>query len=240
MRHHGPSARAIHALAIAATPVLAAYHLTGWLPGLRGADALWALAGLWLGACAADLLTGTVHWACDSWGDERTRWVGAGLIQSFREHHDRPLAMLDHDWIEVNGQPAAAASVAFGVLALPGVREWGEGRALASAFAWSLVTVAALANQIHQWSHARQAPRIVRRLQRAGWILSPTRHASHHRSRHTTDYCIINGWLNPALDAVRFWRGLERLITRVTGAAPRREPLSLRPHSPWPNEGRTR
>ena len=238
-QHYGPATRAILGLAIAAMPVLAAYHLAGWLPGLRAGDALWALAGLALGACAADLLTGSVHWACDSWGDEHTRWVGAGLIHSFREHHERPLAMLDHDWIEVNGQPAAAASAAFGVLALPAVRDWSDGHALASAFAWSLVAISSIANQIHKWAHARRAPRLVRRLQRAGWILSPRRHAPHHRAPHSTDYCIAVGWLNPALDALGFWRALERAVSRATGASPRREPLSSRPHS-WPSEDRAR
>ena len=42
--------RALYALAIAATPALAAYHLAGWLPPLRAADALFALAGVVLGA----------------------------------------------------------------------------------------------------------------------------------------------------------------------------------------------
>jgi ubiquitin-conjugating enzyme E2 variant len=221
-------------------PALAAYHLTGWVPGLEPRELARALAGLALGACAADLVTGAVHWACDSWGDEHTRWVGPGLIHSFREHHVRPLAMLDHDWIEVNGEPAAAASAAFGLLALPVAREWSAEHVLASAFAWSLVSVASLANQVHKWAHGRhRAPRLVRRLQRAGWILSPARHARHHRSPHATDYCITGGWLNPALDGVGFWRALERAITRLTGAAPRRESLSSGSYARR-NEDRTR
>lgn len=239
VRHYGAASRALFVLAIAAMPALAAYHLAGWLPGIESGGALWALAGLGLGACAADLVTGGVHWACDSWGDERTRWVGDGLIRSFREHHDRPRAMLDHDWIEVNGQPAAAASAVFGVLALPAVRDWSDGHVFASAFAWSLVAIASLANQIHKWAHVRRAPRLVRHLQRAGWILSPARHARHHRAPHATDYCITGGWLNPVLDALGFWRALERAITRATGAAPCREPLSSRPNF-WPSEDRRR
>ena len=46
-----------------------------------------------------------------TWGDDHTRWIGPSLIRSFREHHRDPRAMLGHDWIEVNREPAIAASV---------------------------------------------------------------------------------------------------------------------------------
>lgn len=215
-----------HALAIAASAGLGALHLAAWLPALDAAALAPALAGLGLGALAADLVTGCVHWACDTWGDERTPWVGEGLIRSFREHHREPRAMLEHDWIEVNGQPAAAAAIGFGVLALPAARDAIGERAFVHAFLWSLVAVAALANQLHQWSHAPAPPRWVRRLQRSGWILSPSRHARHHRLPYATAYCVATGWLNGPLDTLRFWRALERAVTRVTGALPRREPES--------------
>ena len=183
---------------------------------------LFALAGAWLGAWAADLVTGLVHWACDTWGDERTRFVGTGLIKGFREHHDDPRAMLEHDWIEVNREPAAAACAAFLVLALPPVQEWLADRAFLAAFAWSLVAFGALANQIHQWSHDPAPARWVARVQRVGLILTPARHARHHRAPHDGDYCIAGGWLNPALDAAGFWRALERAVARLSGATPRR------------------
>jgi hypothetical protein len=129
--------------------------------------------------------------------------------------------MLDHDWIEVNAEPAAAAAVAWLLLAVPPAREWLAGHAFFAAFAWALIAMGALANQIHQWSHHPAPPPWVRRLQRLGAILSPARHARHHRAPHATDYCITGGWLNRSLDAVGFWRALERAVTRATGAAPR-------------------
>ena len=216
-----PGARALFAIAIAATPALAAYHLAAWMP-VRGGEFLLALAGAWLGAWAADLVTGIVHWACDTWGDERTRFVGAGLIKGFRDHHDDPRAMLDHDWIDVNAEPATAACAAFALLAVPPVQEWLGSHAFLAGFCWSLVAVGALANQVHQWSHDPAPARWVVLLQRAGLILTPARHARHHRAPHEGDYCIAGGWLNPALDATGFWRALERAVTRVCGATPRR------------------
>ena len=135
--------------------------------------------------------------------------------------------MQGHDWIEVNGQPAAAASAAFGLLAFSPARDWLDGRAFLAAFAWSLIAAASLANQIHQWSHAPVPPRWVRPLQRAGAILSPERHARHHRAPHSSDYCITGGWLNGVLDSARFWRALERAVTRMTGAEPRSSSGSL-------------
>jgi ubiquitin-conjugating enzyme E2 variant len=147
--------------------------------------------------------------------------------------------MLDHDWTLVNGQPAAAASAALVLLALPAAQEWLAGHAFLTAFAWSLIAVGSLANQVHQWSHAPAPPRAVRILQRAGVVLSPARHARHHDGGHVSDYCIAGGWLNPLLDAAGFWRALERAVTRASGAEPRRsaEPLSSLHSSLQPAKG---
>lgn len=181
------------------------------------------LLGVAAGALAADLVSGMVHWACDTWGSERTRWLGPTLIRSFREHHRNPRAMLDHDWIEVNGEVALAASAAFLALRSPGARALLAGAPFLAAFAWSLISVGALANQFHQWSHMPAPPPLVRSLQRRRWILSHARHARHHRAPHTDGYCIATGWLNGALDAAGFWRTLERVVRFTTGAVPRQE-----------------
>ena len=190
----------------------------------------WPLAVLafFAGAAGADLVTGVVHWACDSYGSSKTRWVGAGLIHAFRVHHRRPRAMLAHDTLDVNGGACAAifgllgvwtAATVAGAVTPPGLRAFGLGFA----------AVAAGANQLHAWAHRLRPPPWVRLGQRFGVLLSRTEHARHHRAPHTCGYCIALGWLNRPLDALGFWRGLERAVEFGFGVTPRSEPTAVAP-----------
>jgi hypothetical protein len=43
-------------------------------------------------------------------------------------------------------------------------------------------------------------------------VLSPEQHARHHRRPFDNNYCTLTNWLNPILDATRFWRLLERIL----------------------------
>lgn len=189
------------------------------------------LAGLSLGIALADFLTAMVHWACDTWGSEQTPWLGHGLIHGFREHHRDPAAMVDHDWVEVNGEAAMAGFLALVVFNLfpasyvPGsVASLGSWAHVFSVSLFlSLTGVSAFTNQLHYWAHATKLPGIVRRLQRAGLILSPVKHARHHRSPHLHGYCISTGWLNRPMDAMHFWRGLEKCLTALSGIEPRKD-----------------
>ncbi len=209
------------ALAIVAALALAGVHLVCWSSWHGAARIPAALAGIALGLLAADLLTGAVHWACDTWGSEDSRWFGIPLIRAFREHHRQPLALLRHDWTEVNGEAAAAAGLAYLGLATPPAQSVLSERPLLYAFLGTLIAASGCANQIHRWAHDPRPPRAVRWLQRRGLLLSPRRHARHHRAPHARAYCITGGWLDGALDALAFWRVLERAVARITGAEPR-------------------
>jgi ubiquitin-conjugating enzyme E2 variant len=200
---------------------LAAWHASRLFAVAPGPAWIGIAAGCIAGCAAADVVTGAVHWACDTWGNERTPVFGASLIRSFREHHTHPRAMLGHDWIEVNGEATSAAAAALGILALPAVQASLAGRPFLYALLWALISVAALGNQLHQWAHADRVPGAIRTLQRIGVVLSPGRHARHHRGAHLSGYCITTGWMNPVLDSTHFWRALERAVSMVTGARPR-------------------
>jgi ubiquitin-conjugating enzyme E2 variant len=52
-------------------------------------------------------------------------------------------------------------------------------------------------------------------------ILSRADHAAHHERPYDVRYCITTGWCNGPLEAIGFFRGAERAISRLTGARPR-------------------
>ncbi len=206
-------------------------HATQLVDGLAPPQLPGLLLGLVLGALLADLVSGLVHWACDTWGDEQTPLFGPTLIYAFRDHHHRPCDMLGRHWTSVNRETGLAAAGALVGSSLPPVAGWLGDHVFVHALGLSLLAYGAAANQLHCWAHDPRPPRLVRRAQRLGLILSPERHRRHHRWPNTSSYCISAGWLNPALDRMDFWRRLERLVSRLTGATARRGQTSRRMRS---------
>jgi ubiquitin-conjugating enzyme E2 variant len=49
----------------------------------------------------------------------------------------------------------------------------------------------------------------VRWLQSTRLVLRPDHHQIHHTKPFNMHYCITNGWLNPLLNKIGFFRGLE-------------------------------
>ncbi len=213
--------RRFYAASIVVVAPLALLHLIELSASVDATTLLPVLLGLLLGLLWADVVTGVVHWACDSWGDEQTPWLGSALIRAFREHHREPREILEHDWIEVNGEVAAAALVALGLLSVAPIHRFVAAAPLLYALMLGLIIGVGCANQLHQWAHAIHPPAIVRALQVLGLVLTPQRHDRHHRASHARAYCISTGWSNTALDALGFWRGLEAIVSRLTGAKPR-------------------
>lgn len=182
------------------------------------------LLALILSLLAVDFLSGIAHWAGDTWGNLSTPIFGDSFIRSFREHHVNPRAITQHDFIQANG---ATAFVTLPIL-LP--LQWVHlpGSPLiffCVAFLFLDCVFGILSNQAHLWAHTLHTPTFVTRLQHWHLLISPQHHAVHHVQPHMKYYCIFLGWMNPFLTSINFFRHLEKVITALTGAIPRKDDL---------------
>jgi hypothetical protein len=156
-------------------------------------DACLALACAPLGIAVADLLSGIVHWACDTFLAETTPLLGPLIIAPFRAHHRDPTAIVRHGFVERNANTSFAAIP----IACVGLAHGASFVLSAWALGCSLAVFAT--NQLHAWAHAESVPRAVRWLQRHGAVLAPAKHAAHHRAGDT-GYCVTTGWMSALLD----------------------------------------
>ncbi len=199
-----------------------------WLLAMLHVAPMFSGPGAWVpitigvvaGYLLADLLSGTVHWLADRLFDPRTPILGPALIAPFREHHADALAMTRHDFFEVSGNNGLATiPLSIGVFLLPPPTSLLMQSLAATTISLSFSIVAT--NQFHCWAHVAAPPRWVRPLQNWGLILSPKRHALHHRTEHNQAYCVTSGWLNPLLDRYRVFARLERGLDRLRRKASR-------------------
>jgi Lipid desaturase domain len=184
--------------------------ITAWLaarrlpPGGLGLALVCACAGL----CLADSISGFVHWAADSYGNPNMPVFG-GFVRTFREHHTDQLDITRHDAIETNGDVFIFSSpVHFALLFM-------VHSPLLLALVFGVFLGSYCNSQIHKWAHTAEPPSWVRALQRSRFFLSPEHHSKHHAGRHESHYCITTGWLNPLLDATRFFRRAEWFLAKI-------------------------
>jgi hypothetical protein len=196
----------------------------GWL-ALRICHAVAGVQGLVLtilaavsGYLVADFLSGVVHWAGDTIGDQNTPVFGPSFVTPFRYHHVDPKDITRHDFVETNGNNCIVVAPVLGALLLltPKTTGWFFYGCVMMVFT-SLFVFAT--NQFHRWAHEDNPARWIRALQRAGLILSPEHHATHHASPQDKSYCITVGWMNPLLDKLSFFRIAESMIKRVLPGA---------------------
>jgi len=186
------------------------------------------MVNIWMviGACIlamvlADVLSGLAHWGADTWGTLKTPVVGQTFIRSFREHHVDPFRITVHDLIETNGDNCLLCVPALGVLSFVKIKEDDSKELFVLSFIVFLALWIAFTNQIHKWAHMIKPPSFIAFFQDLKIILSRKNHQIHHHNPFDRYYCITNGWLNPILGAIGFWKRMEIWITHYTPYKPR-------------------
>ena len=173
------------------------------------------IPGAILGLIFGDFITGLVHWAADTYCEESTPVIGRSLVKPFRIHHVRPKEICEHGIVETIGNTCILATP---LLALALVLLITSEVASVSAFALftGVVTVGVTVatNLFHKWAHMDQPSRPIRALQQVRIILPPDHHQVHHTEPFQSSYSITNGWLNPLLNKIHFFRRLEGVLRR--------------------------
>jgi ubiquitin-conjugating enzyme E2 variant len=165
----------------------------------------------------ADLVSGLVHWFADTYGTDETPLFGPWLIRPFRQHHSYPRDICTHGLVLTIGNSCTLA-VPFqaGLLYLLTTDEEVSGtQAFLSIgfnfFAAAMVTT----NVLHKWAHAERTNRVVAFLQKLRLVLTIHHHELHHTQPFDSNYCITNGWLNPLLERIKFFRRLEAILGKA-------------------------
>lgn len=169
----------------------------------------------------ADLVSGIYHFFLDNYGSRETPVFGAQIV-AFQGHHQFPWTITHRDWCN-----NVYKSCAMSLLPLTLVAACGETDASTDWLSINLrlfgvvfLLSVAFAQEFHKWSHMIRPPPAVRFLQRSGWLISQREHGQHHQSPYHEKYCIVSGWCNRLLDETHFFRHLEYLVWRLTGAEP--------------------
>ncbi len=175
----------------------------------------WVALAIPIAPVWGDLVSGFVHWAADTYGTERTPLVGSSLIKPFRMHHLYPRDICVHNLVTTVGNTCI---LAVPVLVFCLYLLW-ISRSGLLAFVILCTTLMAAAtvatNLFHKWAHQEKPSAGVRRLQRLRLVLEPEHHQLHHTRPFDKHYCITNGWLNPLLNRVGFFRKLEAVLSLI-------------------------
>jgi len=163
----------------------------------------------WIAGClfVADFLTGLMHWAEDTWlAPGRSAFLDRYIVRDNIEHHRRPGSIRAGTYWETNRVTVVLAAVGAVGCAVGHVEAWQP---------YLLLALLSHSNQVHKWAHSSNVPAIVAWAQRIGLLHSPAQHARHHKNPYATNYCALTDVVNPALDAIGFWRRFEWAIERL-------------------------
>jgi hypothetical protein len=168
----------------------------------------------------ADFLSGFFHWLEDAYGHEDWPITGRLVTRPNILHHHDGRYFTRHTWFQSSWDLLCLGLVVLVVAWLFGLLTWKV---------WLVVILGTNANQIHKWAHRtpQENGRLISLLQRVRLVQTPRHHARHHADPKNSHYCVLTNFLNPVVDGVRLWEGLEWLNTALFGVA-RRTDASLR------------
>jgi ubiquitin-conjugating enzyme E2 variant len=174
----------------------------------------------------ADFVAGFVHWLEDAYAREDTPILGPLVARANIVHHHYPRYFTRLTWWQSSWDLLCLGAV----IALSA---WGLGRLTWEV--WLFVALTANANEIHKWEHRtrKENGRLISFLQDIRLVQTPRHHALHHTNPKECHYCTTTNLLNPILDGLRFWEGLEWLLENLFGIR-RRPDTSVPGHGPAP------
>lgn len=166
---------------------------------------------LWLLAIylSFDFVTGVVHFWMDRYGREDMPLLGKTIIEINTWHHENPRRMTRRSYWYLCKSGWAAALIVWTVVYLA-----------TGTLSWQLILFGLLganANQVHKWAHMfpKERPWIINFLQNIRLLQRNVDHAKHHTKPETRAYCTFSPWLNPVLDGIGFWFGIERFFGKL-------------------------
>ena len=153
-----------------------------------------------------DFISGVGHWLEDSFWSPETPILGKWLVAPNLDHHKNGQAFLSKSWLESSWD-----LLLLSLIILLGAYAIGQ-------LSWEICLFTAILaniNQIHKWAHITRyenKPWLVGVLQKMYILQRTDHHGQHHRKPNDSHYCTVTNMLNPVLDKLHFWRGLERLV----------------------------
>jgi hypothetical protein len=212
--HSGPLHSFLEHVTVLIFPIVLVLNLHWASSRLYELELLWLIAlAIPLGVLLGDFISGIVHWAADTYGSEDMPVIGPSLVKPFRLHHVYPRDICTHGLIETTGN---VCILAVPLLSVSLYMMWllpESGLLSFSVVCLALMATATVAtNQFHKWAHQENPSSFARWLQRKRLVLEPQHHKRHHTEPFNVNYCITNGWLNPLLNKLKFFRRLEATL----------------------------
>jgi plasmanylethanolamine desaturase len=156
----------------------------------------------------ADFVSGLFHWLEDAYG--RKEWPITGWLVTEPNiiHHHDPRYFTRHDWFRSSWLLLCMGLVVLLAAWLCGILTW---------HVWLFAILGTNANQIHKWAHRSPTENgpVISFLQRIRLLQTTRHHAHHHTDPKNSHYCVLTNFVNPLVDGIRLWDGLEALVFAI-------------------------